>query len=223
MKIFLDTAHRDRIRQWADTGLIDGVTTNPTHLSKEGGDPTQAVKDIAAMLPHGEISAEVTKEDPQEVYQQAHEIAKLAENIVVKVPCHPQYIPTIKQLVQDGIAVNVTLVFSTLQALAMAKLGVRFVSPFIGRLQDIGTDGLRLIEEIRIVFDMYRYHTQILAASTRSVANMHEVALMGADVVTVSVENFESSLHHPLTDRGMTSFIEDWKKLDVDQFPGDTS
>ncbi len=219
MKIFLDTANQSKIRKWADTGLIDGVTTNPTHLSKEGGDPTQAIRNIAEMLPQGEISAEVTKEDPYAVYEQAHEISKLADNIVVKVPCHPKYIDTIGKLVDEGVPLNITLVFSAMQALMMAKLGVRFVSPFIGRLQDIGTDGLQLIQEIRTIFDLYGYSTHVLAASTRSIENMHEVALIGADVVTVSVENFEKSLEHPLTDRGMRTFIEDWKSLGIEQFP----
>jgi len=219
MKIFLDTANRSNIQKWADTGLIDGVTTNPTHLSREGEDPTKAVHDIVEMLPHGEISVEVTKEDPEDVYQQARQINAIANNIAVKVPCHPQYITTIRQLVNEGVAINVTLVFSALQALMMAKLGVRFVSPFTGRLHDIGTDGLRLIEDIRTIFDQYVFETQILAASMRTVDNMHDVAVLGADVVTVSVDNFEASLHHPLTDRGMKSFLEDWKRLDVDEFP----
>jgi transaldolase len=195
------------------------VTTNPTHLSKEGGDPLKVVKDICALLPRGEISVEVTEEDPAAVYKQARDIAEIGQNVVVKVPCHAKYIGVISDLVADNVPLNITLVFSALQALMMAKLNVRYVSPFIGRLDDIGEDGLQLIKDIRVIFDQYAYKTDILAASTRTVENMHDVALLGADVATVSVENFEQSLQHPLTDSGMKTFLDDWKKLGVSQFP----
>lgn len=219
MKIFLDTANRKSIEKWVKSGLIDGVTTNPSHLSKEGSDPKAVVKDICEMLPQGDISVEITQEEPAEVYKQAREIAALSDNIVVKIPCHPAYFTLINQLVSEGVAINITLLFSVMQGIMMAKLGVRYVSPFIGRLHDIGSDGLQLISDLRQAFDEHGFYTEILAASTRTVHNLQEVALIGADAVTVSVENFEKAMHHPLTDKGMRIFLEDWQKLGVKKFP----
>ena len=219
MKIFLDTANSDAIAYWASTGLIDGVTTNPTHLSKENNNPTQLVRTICALLPNGVVSVEILEKDPEAAYNQAKSIAKLAHNIAVKIPCHKQYYGVIKQLVDEGIAVNVTLVFSLSQGLMMAKLGVQYISPFVGRLDDSGIDGLQLVQQLVYMMDYYGFKTQVLAASIRDVAHFEGAVLAGAHVATVPVDVFEKSLEHSLTDKGMAQFLSDWKKLSVEQFP----
>lgn len=219
MKIFLDTAHVASIQKWASSGLIDGVTTNPSSLSKEGGDPKKHILDICALLPEGDISVEVTETDPHKIYQQAHEIAALADNVVVKVPCHSDYIPVIHRLVSDGIPLNITLVFSLTQALLMCKLQVDYISPFIGRLDDAGSNGLELIENTVIMLDNYEFETQLLAASIRSVDHVNQVIQLGADVITMPVAIFEQLCAHPLTDQGIAKFNQDWQKLGIKQFP----
>ena len=219
MKLFLDTAHLASIKKWADSGLIDGITTNPTHLSKETGLPSEIVKQICVVLPEGEISVEVTEKSPEAVYEQAKKIAALSENVIVKIPCYNGYIPLIKKLVDEGVGINITLVFSAMQALMLAKLGVLYVSPFIGRLDDIDSDGIQLIADIREMFETYDFETEILAASLRSVRQVHQVALLGAHVATIPVEIFEKLLLHPLTEKGMATFDADWQKLGVKHFP----
>lgn len=217
MKIFLDTAHVQDINKWSM--LIDGVTTNPSHLYKEGGDPVTVVKKICKLLPKGEISVEITKTKPQDVYKQAKAIAAIAKNVVVKIPCHADYYEVIKKLVSEGIAINITLLFTLVQALYMCKFGVRYISPFIGRWDDIDVEGVELIPQLRHMIDHYNYPTQILAASVRSVRHLHDVILSGADVATIPVDVLEKSVKHPLTDRGMELFLADWKKLASTQFP----
>lgn len=219
MKIFLDTAHIESIQKLAPTGLIAGVTTNPTHLSKEGGSPVDVVKKICALLPEGAISVEVTEKKPEDVYAQVQKISKLAKNVVVKIPCHIDYCEVIHQLVQEGVKINITLVFSALQGLMMAQLGVAYISPFIGRLDDADADGNQLVQDLRFMLDTYNLPTQLLAASLRSVRDVHNAALAGADVATMKPEIFEKLLHHPLTDAGMELFDKDWKKLGIKQFP----
>lgn len=219
MKIFLDTASSDAIAYWAPTGLIDGVTTNPTHLSKENNDPTQQVRVICALLPKGVISVEVVETDPDAVYNQAKSIAKLASNIAVKIPCYKHYYGVIKRLVDEGVVINVTLVFSLSQGLMMAKLGAQYISPFIGRLDDSGSDGLNLVRELVSMINCYNFKTQVLAASMRDVAHFEGAILAGADVATLPVDIFEKSLEHSLTDKGMAQFLSDWKKLHVKNFP----
>jgi transaldolase len=220
MKIFLDTASIKSIQKLLTTGLIDGVTTNPTHLSKEQGVPTEVVKQICTLLPNGEISVEVTEKDPESVYIQAKKIAALAKNIVVKIPCHPDYFEVIGRLVQESIPLNITLLFSTFQGLAMAKLGAKYVSPFVGRLDDIDVDGMQLVRDLRFVFDEYDYvATKVLAASIRSVQHVHEALLAGTDAITMSPEVFEKAINHPLTNAGMQKFDDDWQKLGIRQFP----
>jgi transaldolase len=219
MKIFLDTAHLATIQQWAETGLIDGVTSNPSHLSKEGGDPKKIINDICALLPEGDISVQVTEKSPEAVYKQAKAIAKLAPNIIVKVPCAKEYYPVIKKLVAEGVKVNITLLFTLVQALFMCKLGVRYISPFIGRLDDIDVDGLALIAELRQMIDTYGFETQILAASIRDDRHFHGVILFGADAATVPVTVLEKAATHPLTDQGRALFDADWAKLGIRQFP----
>jgi len=219
MKIFLDTANIGLIKRWAQTGLIDGVTTNPTHLSKEGGNPTQTVLTICDILPLGTISVEITETDPESVYLQARKIAALSDNIAVKVPCHAKYYTIIKKLVEEGITLNITLVFSLAQGLMMAKLGVDYISPFVGRLDDKGADGVEVVRQLRHMLDWYGFETQLLAASIRDTAHLERVILAGTDIATVPTTVFEQSLEHPLTDAGMEQFLTDWKKLNVSHFP----
>ena len=219
MKIFLDTANLEGIKKWSSTGLIDGVTTNPTHLSKEGKNPKDQVLAICAVLPEGEISVEVTEQDPDAVYKQAKDIAALAENIIVKIPCHKDYYHVISRLVQEEVPLNITLVFTLVQGLMMAKLGVRYISPFIGRLDDIDADGIQLLPELREMVDEYGYDTGILAASLRHVRHVHDAILAGADVATVTPALFEKMIEHPLTDQGIKLFKADWEKLGIKQFP----
>lgn len=219
MKIFLDTADRKAIETWAKTGIVDGVTTNPTHLSKEGGNPTQVVKDICQILPDKDISVEITETDPKAVYEQAHKIAKIAPNVVVKIPCHANYYAIINQLVKEEIKINITLVFTLIQSLFMAKLGVRYISPFVGRWDDIDVEGSDLLIEVRHMLDQYQYDTQLLAASLRGVRHLHMAILSGADVATLPIDVLKKAIDHPLTDRGMEKFLADWKKLDIKKFP----
>lgn len=219
MKIFLDTANLEGIKKWALTGLIDGVTTNPTHLSKEGRNPKDQVLAICAALPDGEISVEVTEQDPDAVYKQAKDIASLADNIVVKIPCHHQYYSVIRRLVEEEVPLNITLVFTLIQGLMMCKLGVRYISPFVGRWDDIDVDGIALLPEMREMVDEYGFDSGILAASLRHVRHVHDAILAGADVATVTIPVFEKMIEHPLTDQGMRTFKADWEKLGIKQFP----
>lgn len=219
MKIFLDTANVANIEKWAATGLIDGITTNPSHLSKEKTDPKKIILEICKLLPEGHISVEVTQQEPDAVYKQAKQIAALAENIWVKIPCHPQYFPVIKKLVEEEVKINITLVFTLLQCLMMCKLGVYYISPFIGRLDDIEADGMAFIPHVRDMIDFYGFETKLLVASIRSVQNFHDAIIAGADAITVPVDVFEKSLNHPLTDQGILKFNQDWQKLGVKHFP----
>ncbi|HLC06916.1 MAG TPA: transaldolase family protein [Candidatus Babeliales bacterium] len=219
MKIFLDTANIELITQWAQTGLIDGVTTNPTHLSKEGGNPTQTVLTICDIVPLGVISVEVVETDPESVYLQARKIASLSDNIAVKIPCHAHYYSVIRKLVEEGITLNITLVFSLAQGLMMAKLGVAYISPFVGRLDDIGADGIELIKQLRHMLDWYGFETQLLAASIRDTHHFEKALMAGADIATLPIAVFEQSLAHQLTDKGMAQFLADWNKLNISQFP----
>jgi len=219
MKIFLDTANRELIKKWVATGLIDGVTTNPTLLSKEGGDIKQALRDICSMVP-GPVSIEVIEKDPAAVLAQAREIAKFAKNVVVKIPFAEQYLPIIKTAVDEGIRINATLIFTPIQALLMAKLGVEFISPFVGRWDDIGVEGVGLLEEVVTVKDLYNYSSQILAASIRSVLHWQTIAKTGVDVITLPPAVFAQAMKHPLTERGIEMFDADWKKLGKDSLLG---
>jgi transaldolase len=219
MKIFFDTAHRADIKKWHASGVIDGVTLNPSNLSKESGDPKSIIKEICALLPNGHISVEVTEFEPGKVYHQAQKIARLADNIWVKIPCHPHYYEVIKKLVSKGIRLNITLVFTLAQSLMMAKLGVYYISPFIGRWNDIDVDGIAIIQEMRAMIDFYDFKTQILAASIRSLHDFHGAINAGADAITMPVSLFEQAITSPLTDQGIKKFLMDWKKRGVRQFP----
>ena len=220
MKLFLDTANIDTIKKWLNTRLINGITTNPTHLSKENNNPTTQIKKICSLMKkHGDVSVEVTEQKPDAVYKQAQAIAKLAPNVVVKIPCAQEYYEIIKKLIDKKIKINSTLIFSLEQALIMAKLGAYYISPFIGRLDDIGGDGLKLIEEIREILDTYEYKSQLLAASIRSVDHIHNSMLVGADIATIPATLLEKMSYHPLTEIGMEKFDSDWKKLKIKKFP----
>ncbi|MBS1986480.1 fructose-6-phosphate aldolase [Candidatus Dependentiae bacterium] len=219
MKIFLDTANYGLIELWAQTGLIDGVTTNPTHLSKESGDPVALIKKLCALLPNGHISVEVTEVAPERVYTQAKTLAALAENVVVKIPCHSDYFPIIKKLVDEEVQLNITLVFSLMQGVCMSKLGVLYISPFVGRLEDLDVDGVSLLGELSDMLDQYDYETELLAASIRHVRHIHAAIEAGVDIITVPPTVLATALNHPLTDRGMELFAADWKKLGIHTFP----
>lgn len=212
MKIFLDSADRKLIEKYLSTGLIDGVTTNPSLLSAQGQNSKEVILDILRMVP-GDVSIEVVEKSPDAVYEQAHQIAKLGDNAIVKIPFAFEYLPTIAKLVEDGVQLNITLVFSSLQALMVAKLGVTYISPFVGRLDDIGSDGMVLIEDLVTLKQQYEFPSQILAASIRHVMHWERAALLGADVATVPPALIEAACHHPLTEVGIKKFDQDWQKL----------
>lgn len=220
MKIFLDTADSAVIQKWLKTGILDGVTTNPTLLSMQGENPTRVVRTIAQLMgDRFDVSVEVTEIDPEAVYVQAKTLAALAPNIVVKIPCAVEYYPVIKRLVAEGIALNITLVFSLVQGLAMSKLGVAYISPFVGRLQDIHEDGIALIAHLRLMIDTYGYTTQILAASIRDTLQFDNALLAGADIVTLPPAILAAATSHELTEKGMQQFLADWQQLSIKKFP----
>lgn len=214
MKFFLDTAQLADIRWAAQAGLIDGVTTNPTLLAKVAGDrqPRDILKDICAAV-DGPVSAEVVAVDTDGMYAEGKELAKLAENIVVKIPMIEDGMAAVRRLSRDGIKVNVTLCFSSVQCLIAAKAGAAYVSPFLGRLDDVGQDGMDVIREARLIFDNYGIETEILAASIRHPRHVAEAAMIGADVATIPTAVLKKLLHHPLTDRGLDQFLNDWSKI----------
>lgn len=211
MKLFLDTANLKEIETIASWGILDGVTTNPSLLSKEGKvNPEKHLKAICKQVV-GPVSMEVISTDAKGMIEEGKKFAKWAENIVVKVPMTKDGLVAVTELKKFGIPTNVTLIFTANQALLAAKAGARFVSPFIGRLDDIGEDGLMLISELVQIFDNYAFETEILVASVRSPRQITEVARMGADVATLPFAVFEKLLQHPLTDAGIEKFLKDWK------------
>lgn len=215
MKFFIDTANLDQIREAQDLGILDGVTTNPSLMAKEGITGKKNIidhyKKICEIV-DGDVSAEVIATDYDGIIKEGKELAKLHEQIVVKVPMIKEGIKAIKYFSDNGIRTNCTLVFSAGQALLAAKAGATYVSPFIGRLDDISTDGLNLIADIRLIYDNYGYETQILAASVRHSMHILECAKIGADVMTGPLSTIEGLLNHPLTDLGLAKFLEDYKK-----------
>ena len=212
MKFFLDTANIDEIRDAAEYGLIDGVTTNPSLVSKEGRDFKEIILEIARIV-DGPISAEVVSTDAAGILREAYDLAKLHRNIVVKIPMIKEGMKALKQLSKDGIRTNVTLVFSPNQALIAAKLGATYVSPFVGRLDDISTVGMDLIQDLVQIFANYNFSTQILVASCRNPLHVREAALLGAHVATIPYKVLEQLLQHPLTDIGLARFLKDWEKV----------
>jgi transaldolase len=214
MKIFLDTADRKQIEKFLPTGLIEGVTTNPSLLSKENPSSVrEVIVDICKMIPDGEVSVEIVQESPDDIYTEALEIAAIHENVIVKIPFHRDYLSIIHRLSEEAVDINVTLVFSALQALMVANLDVTYISPFVGRLDDIGGNGVGLIEDIADMIETYEFDSEVLAASIRSVDHWKKVLEAGADVVTLPPAILEKAMEHPLTTKGIEMFSSDWKKL----------
>ncbi len=211
MKFFADTADVAEIKDLAETGLIDGVTTNPSLVAKSGRDFKEVIAEICALV-EGPVSAEVAALDHDGMVAEAAKLTPIAPNVTIKVPLTWEGLKACRTLTQGGTMVNVTLCFNANQALLAAKAGATFVSPFIGRLDDIGLDGMELIEEIREIYDNYDFSTQVLAASIRSANHVKYAALAGADVATVPPAVLKGLLKHPLTDKGIEMFLADWKK-----------
>lgn len=211
MKLFLDTADVPTIRELAATGLVDGITTNPSLAAKTGRPFFEALKEICDLVP-GPISAEVTALESAAMIDEGKKLARVAPNVTVKVPLTWDGLTACRALVGDGHKVNVTLCFSATQALLAAKAGATFISPFIGRLDDTGQDGMGLIREIRHIYDSYGFSTAILAASIRHATHVRDAALAGADVSTMPPAIFRALVQHPLTDKGLAAFLEDWKR-----------
>ncbi len=211
MKFFIDTADTDAIREMNELGMVDGVTTNPSLIFKSGRDIKEVTKEICGMV-DGPVSAETVALDAEGMIAEGRELAKIADNIAIKVPLTWEGLKACKALSGEGRMVNVTLCFSANQALLAAKAGATFISPFIGRLDDTNIDGMDLIADIRVIYDNYGFETQILAASIRSVNHMSEAAKIGADVVTAPPDVIRKMVNHPLTDKGLDAFLKDWEK-----------
>ncbi len=211
MKFFLDTANIDEIKEAYSMGMVDGVTTNPSLIAKEGRDFETIIRDICEIV-DGPISAEVISLDMDGMLKEARHLAEIHRNIVVKVPMTVDGIKTTRILSQEGIDTNVTLVFSPLQALMAAKAGATYVSPFIGRLDDVSQDGMVLIEQIVQIYQNYTFHTQVIVASVRNPLHVLESALLGADIATIPFNVLAKFAAHPLTDKGIQSFLNDWNK-----------
>jgi transaldolase len=210
MQFFVDTAEIADIKKLYDMGLLDGVTTNPSLVAKSGRDFKEVVKEICSVVP-GPVSAEVASTDYDTMMAEGHVLAKLADNVVVKVPLTVDGLKACKKLGSEGIKTNVTLCFSPNQALLAAKCGATYISPFLGRLDDINLDGVELIEQIRQIYDNYSFTTQILAASIRTPNHVTQVALAGADVATIPPAVIYKLADHPLTKSGLEAFVKDWK------------
>ena len=210
MKFFVDSADIDAIRELNDTGLVDGVTTNPSLIAKSGRDFVQVVTEIAAMV-DGPVSAEVTATDAPTMIAEGRKLAKIADNIAVKVPLTMDGLKACKVLTGEGTMVNVTLCFSANQALLAAKAGATFISPFVGRLDDLGQDGMQLIADILEIYDNYTFETEVLVASVRHPVHVLESARLGADVVTLPPDVLKKLADHPLTDKGLAAFLADWQ------------
>ena len=212
VKIFLDTANIDEIREAASWGVLDGVTTNPTLVAKTGRKWAEVVQDILALV-DGPISLEVTSTDADEMVKQGRQLAKLHKNVVVKVQMTTEGLKAIKKLSSDGIRVNTTLIFSASQAILAAKAGAKYVSPFIGRLDDQGQEGMQVVREIVEVFRNYDWDCELLVASVRHPLHVIEAAKLGADIVTVPFDVLKKMTQHSLTDVGLKRFLDDWKKV----------
>ncbi|UCH21974.1 MAG: fructose-6-phosphate aldolase [Deltaproteobacteria bacterium] len=211
MKFFIDTANIDEIKEAISMGMVDGVTTNPTLIAKEARPFEKIIREICDLV-DGPISAEVISTDSYGMVKEARELAKIHQNIVVKIPMTTDGLKATCKLADEGIKTNLTLVFSPLQALMAAKAGAAFVSPFVGRLDDISQDGLLLAEQIVEIYSNYAFDTEIIVASVRNPLHVLEAALMGADVATIPFDVLSKLAAHPLTDKGLKAFLEDWEK-----------
>jgi transaldolase len=212
MKFFIDTANVEEIRKTNDLGLLDGVTTNPTLVSKEGREFTGLIKEICSIV-DGPVNAEVVSTDAEGMINEARDLVKLADNIVVKIPLIEEGLKAVKILAAEGIKTNVTLCFSPTQALMAAKAGAAYVSPFVGRLDDISSTGMDLVEQIISIYDNYGFDTEIIVASIRNPTQVVDAALMGADIATIPYKVIQQLIKHPLTDIGLEKFLADWKKM----------
>jgi len=212
MKFFIDTANIEEIKEAASLGILDGVTTNPTLISREEGHPNEILKQICEIV-DGPISAEVVSLDWEGMIKEGVEVAKIHDNIVVKIPMTTEGLKAVKVLNTDGIRTNVTLVFTAVQALLAARAGASFVSPFVGRLDDISTPGMESISQIVQVFRNYSIQTEIIVASVRNPLHVLDAALMGADIATIPFKVIEQLSKHPLTDKGIAGFLKDWEKV----------
>jgi len=211
MKLFVDTSSVKDIKALAELGIIDGVTTNPSLMAKEGGDPRQILKEICRIV-QGPVSGEVVATDAEGMVREGRELAALDEHVVVKVPFTREGVKACKTLSSEGTPVNVTLIFSATQALLAAKVGASYVSPFVGRLDDIATDGMHLIEEIVEIFDNYEFGTEVLVASCRHPIHIVTAARLGADICTCPPAVIDQLFNHPLTNIGLEKFLKDWEK-----------
>lgn len=212
MKLFLDTANVEEIKRVNDMGVISGVTTNPTLIAKEGRDFIQVVKEIAEIV-DGPISAEVIALNSEEMLKEARELVKIHKNIVIKIPMLEEGLKAVKQLSAEGIKTNVTLIFSAAQALLAARAGATYVSPFVGRVDDIGSNGMTLIEELAEIFDIHAIDTEIICASVRTPIHVIEAARAGAHIATVPYKVIKQMLDHPLTEAGVKKFLQDWESM----------
>ena len=210
MKIFLDTANIDEIKEGASWGIVDGVTTNPSLIAKEKRDFKQVVKEICDIV-DGPISAEVISEDSEGMINEAKELVKIHKNIVIKIPMTVEGLKAVSKLSKEGIKTNVTLIFSPNQALLAAKAGATYVSPFLGRLDDVGSQGMDLVRTIVEIFLNYDYDTEVIAASIRHPLHVVDAALAGAHIATIPMKVLQQMVKHPLTDKGIESFMNDWK------------
>jgi transaldolase len=211
MKIFLDTANLEEIKKGVEWGIVDGVTTNPTLIAREKVPFRERIKEICEVV-KGPVSAEVTALDWKGMVEEAKELAKIDEHVVIKIPLTPDGVKAIKILSSEGIKTNATLVFSPMQAVLAAKAGATYVSPFIGRVDDVSSDGLKMLEEIVVIFNNYAFETEIIAASIRHPMHVVEAALMGVDIVTMPFGVLEKLFKHPLTDIGIERFMKDWEE-----------
>lgn len=212
MKIFLDTANLDQIKEAASWGIIDGITTNPTLVSRENMPFDQLIKQICKIVP-GPVSVESVSAKAEDIIKESRKLAQLADNVVIKIPITTEGLKAISVLSEEGIHVNTTLIFSPNQALLAAKAGARFVSPFVGRLDDISHDGMDLVDQIVTIFNNYGYETEVIVASIRHPLHVIEAALLGADIATLPFDPLVKMVHHPLTDIGIDRFLKDWEKV----------
>ncbi len=212
MKIFLDTADPAQVRDGVASGLVDGVTTNPTLLAKVGASPREGILRLCELV-DGPVSAEAVSESADTLVEEARSLSGIHKNVVVKIPVTPEGLKAVKRLGEEGVRTNVTLCFSVNQALLAAKAGASYVSPFVGRLDDAGHDGMEVVREIVTVFDNYGFSTELIVASIRSARHVREAALAGADIATVPYHVFQKLFQHPLTTIGIERFLSDWRKL----------
>jgi transaldolase len=212
MKFFIDTANLDEIRQAASIGILDGVTTNPTLLSKEKGEPEEIFRKICELV-DGPISAEVVALDAEGMIREGRKLSKIHKNIVVKIPMTTEGLKAVKVLTAEKIRINVTLIFTPVQALLAARAGAAFVSPFVGRLDDISTTGMEIVSQIKQIFDNYGLKTEIIVASVRNPVHVLDAAMLGADIATIPYKVIEQLTKHPLTDKGIDLFLKDWEKI----------